>query len=192
MRAAVLRNVGDEKLEIRDDVELGPVGPGQVKVKIHATGVCHSDVSGMNGTIPQPAPFVPGHEGAGVVTEVGDGVTDVAVGDHVIVVWSPPRGQCRFCIDRRQPNLCPNSRFTATGPGDFLQGASPVFGVAGAGAFGEGRLVPSQGVGRIDGGGPMGIASLGGCGVMPGVGAAINAAKVRPGSSVVVIGCGGV
>ena len=59
MRAAVLRNTGDEKLEIHDDVELGPVGPGEVKVKIHATGVCHSDVSGMNGTIPQPVPFVP-------------------------------------------------------------------------------------------------------------------------------------
>jgi len=192
MRAAVLRNTGDEKLEIRDDIELGELGAGQVKVKIHATGVCHSDVSGMNGTIPQPAPFVPGHEGAGVVTEVGDGVTDVSVGDHVIVVWSPPCGQCRFCIDRRQPNLCPNIQFTAMGAPHFLQGDSPVFGFAGAGTFAEELILPSQGVVKIDDDVPMEIASLVGCGVMTGVGAAINTAKVSPGSSVVVIGCGGV
>jgi S-(hydroxymethyl)glutathione dehydrogenase / alcohol dehydrogenase len=80
MRAAVLRNIGDDKLEVRDDLTLTPVGPGEVKVKIHATGVCHSDVSGMNGTIPQPSPFVPGHEGAGVVAEVGEGVTSSSPG----------------------------------------------------------------------------------------------------------------
>src|SRR5690606_29561507 len=192
MRAAVLRNVGDEKLEIRDDVELGPVGPGQVKVRIHATGVCHSDVSGMNGTIPQPAPFVPGHEGAGVVAEVGEGVTSVEPGDHVIIAWSAPCGACRFCIDRKQPNLCVNIQFANAGAAHFRQGDSPIFGMAGTGTWAEELIVPHQAAIKIDPDTPHEIASLVGCGVMTGVGAALNTAKVVPGSSVVVLGCGGV
>ncbi|MGH9084737.1 MAG: alcohol dehydrogenase catalytic domain-containing protein, partial [Acidimicrobiales bacterium] len=83
MRAALLRNIGDEALEIRDDIELVDVGAGEVRVKIEATGVCHSDLSVMNGTIPQPPPCVLGHEGAGIVAEVGEGVTSVKTGDHV-------------------------------------------------------------------------------------------------------------
>ena len=102
MRAAVLRNTGDEKLEIRDDVELGPVGPGQVKVAVHATGVCHSDVSAMNGTIPQPPPFVPGHEGAvlaaaGGTSRVAAAPADVVVGDAFgsrSVPWYPASHGC--------------------------------------------------------------------------------------------------
>lgn len=192
MRAAVLRNTGDDKLEIRDDVELGPVGPGEVKVKIHATGVCHSDVSGMNGTIPQPAPFVPGHEGAGVVAEVGEGVTSVAPGDHVIIAWSAPCGTCKFCVDRKQPNLCINIQFAAGATIHFQQGGSPLFGFAGVGTWAEELIVPQQGVVKIDPDTPHEIASLVGCGVMTGVGAALNTAQVTPGSSVVVFGCGGV
>jgi S-(hydroxymethyl)glutathione dehydrogenase/alcohol dehydrogenase len=192
MRAAVLRNTGDEKLEIRDDIELGPVGPGEVKVKIHATGVCHSDVSGMNGTIPQPAPFVPGHEGAGVVSEVGEGVTSVQAGDHVIIAWSAPCGSCKFCIDRKQPNLCMNIQFAAAGTPHFTQDGAPLFGFAGSGTWAEEMIMPQQGVVKIDPGTPHEIASLVGCGVMTGVGAALNTAKVVPGSSVVVFGCGGV
>jgi S-(hydroxymethyl)glutathione dehydrogenase / alcohol dehydrogenase len=192
MRAAVLRNTGDEKLEIRDDIELGPVGPGEVKVRIHATGVCHSDVSGMNGTIPQPAPFVPGHEGAGVVSEVGEGVTSVAPGDHIIVAWSAPCGTCKFCVDRKQPNLCINIQFAAGATPHFLQDGSSIFGFAGVGTWAEELILPQQGVVKIDPATPHEIASLVGCGVMTGVGAALNTAKVTPGSSVVVFGCGGV
>jgi S-(hydroxymethyl)glutathione dehydrogenase/alcohol dehydrogenase len=192
MRAAVLRNTGDDKLEIRDDIELGPVGPGEVKVKIHATGVCHSDVSGMNGTIPQPAPFVPGHEGAGVVAEVGEGVTGVQPGDHVIIAWSAPCGSCRFCIDRKQPNLCMNIQFAASATPHFTQAGSPIFGFAGSGTWAEEMIMPEQGVVKIDPETPHEIASLVGCGVMTGVGAALNTAEVTPGSSVVVFGCGGV
>ncbi len=192
MRAAVLRTTGDDKLEIRDDIELGPVGPGEVKVKIHATGVCHSDVSGMNGTIPQPAPFVPGHEGAGVVSEVGEGVTSSQVGDHVIIAWSAPCGTCKFCIDRKQPNLCLNIQFGPAAMPHFTQDGAPVAGFAGAGTWAEELIVPQQGVVKIDDDVPHEIASLVGCGVMTGVGAAINTAKVSPGSSVVVFGCGGV
>jgi S-(hydroxymethyl)glutathione dehydrogenase/alcohol dehydrogenase len=192
MRAAVLRTTGDDKLEIRDDIELGPVGPGEVKVKIHATGVCHSDVSGMNGTIPQPAPFVPGHEGAGVVTEVGEGVSSVQVGDHVIIAWSAPCGSCKFCIDRKQPNLCMNVQMAAFGAVHFTQAGAPIFGFAGSGTWAEEMIMPQQGVVKIDPDTPHEIASLVGCGVMTGVGAALNTAQVTPGSSVVVFGCGGV
>jgi S-(hydroxymethyl)glutathione dehydrogenase/alcohol dehydrogenase len=192
MRAAVLRNTGDEKLEIRDDVELAPLGPGQVKVKIHATGVCHSDVSGMNGTIPQPAPFVPGHEGAGVVSEVGEGVTSVQAGDHIIVAWSAPCGECKFCIDRKQPNLCVNIQFGPNAGPHFVLDGAPLAGFAGSGTWAEEMILPSQGVVKIDPETPHEIASLVGCGVMTGVGAALNTAKVSPGSSVVVFGCGGV
>ncbi|HEY8526160.1 MAG TPA: Zn-dependent alcohol dehydrogenase [Acidimicrobiales bacterium] len=192
MRAAVLRNTGDDKLEVRDDVGLSDVGPGQVKVDIQATGVCHSDLSAMTGVIPQPAPFVPGHEGAGIVREVGEGVTSVAPGDHVIVCWSPPCGHCAFCIDRKQPNLCSNMQMATMGVTNFSLEGTPVFGMAGTGTFAESVLLAEEGVVKIDPDVPFEIASLVGCGVMTGVGAALNTAKVTPGSSVVVFGCGGV
>jgi S-(hydroxymethyl)glutathione dehydrogenase/alcohol dehydrogenase len=192
MRAAVLRNTGDEKLEIRDDVELAPIGPNDVKVKIEATGVCHSDVSGMNGTIPQPAPFVPGHEGAGVVAEVGENVTNVAPGDHVIIAWSAPCGSCKYCVDRKQPNLCFNVQMVASMTPRFVLDGGPLVGFAGCGTWSEHMVMPQQGVVKIDPETPHEIASLVGCGVMTGVGAALNTAKVTPGSSVVVFGCGGV
>jgi S-(hydroxymethyl)glutathione dehydrogenase/alcohol dehydrogenase len=192
MRAAVLRNTGDEQLEVRDDVELVDVGPGQVKVKIEATGVCHSDVSAMSGLIPQPAPFVPGHEGAGIVTEVGAGVTNVKEGDHVIVAWSPPCGNCNFCVKHHQPHLCINIQFAMGATPSFRISGDPVFGMAGTGTFAEELLLPHQAAVAIDKDVPFEIASLVGCGVMTGVGAALNTAKVTPGSSVVVFGCGGV
>jgi S-(hydroxymethyl)glutathione dehydrogenase / alcohol dehydrogenase len=192
MRAAVLRNTGDDKLEIRDDLTLDEVGPGQVKVKIEATGVCHSDVSAMSGLIPQPVPFVPGHEGAGVVTEVGEGVTTVAPGDHVIVAWSPPCGTCKYCLQYKQPNLCVNILFAIGAQAHFHVEGAPVFGMAGNGTFAEELILPQEGAIKIDDDVPFDIASLVGCGVMTGVGAALNTAKVVPGSSVVVIGCGGV
>jgi S-(hydroxymethyl)glutathione dehydrogenase/alcohol dehydrogenase len=192
MRAAVLRNTGDEKLEIRDDVGTAPVGPGQVKVKIEATGVCHSDVSAMSGVIPQPAPFIPGHEGAGVITEVGDGVTTVKEGDHVIVAWSAPCGTCNFCIKHKQPNLCSTVQMKSMMVPTFTLDGAPAFGMAGAGTFAEELILPYEGAIKIDDDVPFEIASLVGCGVMTGVGAALNTAKVRPGSSVVVFGCGGV
>ena len=96
VRAAVLRNTGDDKLEVRDDVEVAPLSAGHVKVDIKATGVCHSDISAMSGIIPQPAPFVPGHEGAGIVAEVGEGVTSVSPGDHSSSRASPRESEaCR-------------------------------------------------------------------------------------------------
>ncbi len=191
MRAAVLRNTGDDAVEVLDNVELEETGPGLVRVAIRATGVCHSDLSAMNGTIPQPAPCVLGHEGAGEVVEVGPGVTNVAVGDHVIVVWVPPCGECRYCLTG-QANLCSAIMMTAGFMPRFKLDGAPVFGMAGTGTFAEEVVLPSQSVVKVDNDVPYEIASLIGCGVMTGVGAAINAAKVRPGSSVAVFGCGGV
>ncbi len=188
MRAAVLLNTGDEKLEIVDDLEVLPPGPGEVTVKIEATGVCHSDLHAMNGSLPQPAPFVPGHEGAGIITEVGDGVTGLAVGDHVIVAWSPPCGKCNNCVERKSPHLCVMIQFAIAGTPKFTRNGEPVFGMAGTGTFAEYLTLPQEAAIKIDDDIPFEIASL----ISTGVGAAINTAKVNPGSSVVVFGCGGV
>lgn len=192
MRAAVLLNTGDEKLEIVDDLEALPPGPGEVTVKIEATGVCHSDLHAMNGSLPQPVPFVPGHEGAGIISEVGEGVTGLAVGDHVIVAWSPPCGTCNNCVERKSPHLCVMIQFAIAGTPKFTRNGEPVFGMAGTGTFAEYLTLPQEAAIKIDDDIPFEIASLIGCGVSTGVGAAINTAKVKPGSSVVVFGCGGV
>ncbi len=192
MRAAVLLTTGDEKLVIVDDIEVLPPGPTDVTIKIEATGVCHSDLHAMNGDLPQGAPFVPGHEGAGVITEVGSAVTDLAVGDHVIVAWSPPCGKCNNCVERKQPHLCVMIQFAIAGSPKFKRGDEDVYGMAGTGTFAEYLTVPQEAAIKIDDDVPFEIASLIGCGVSTGVGAAINTAKVKPGSSVVVFGCGGV
>jgi S-(hydroxymethyl)glutathione dehydrogenase/alcohol dehydrogenase len=192
MRAALLHNTGDEKLEIVDDVEVDEPNAGEVTIKIEATGVCHSDLHAMQGSLPQPAPFVPGHEGAGVISAVGDGVTDLAVGDHVVVAWSPPCGKCNNCVERKSPHLCVMIQFAIAGTPRFTRNGEPVFGMAGTGTFAEYLTVPQEAAVKIDDDIPFEIASLIGCGVSTGVGAAINTAKVTPGSKVVVFGCGGV
>ncbi|MEO6987234.1 MAG: Zn-dependent alcohol dehydrogenase [Aquihabitans sp.] len=192
MRAAVLLNTGDEELVLVDDIEVLPPGPTDVTIKIEATGVCHSDLHAMNGSLPQGAPFVPGHEGAGIISEVGSDVTDLAVGDHVIVAWSPPCGKCQSCIERKQPHLCVMIQFAIAGLPRFKRGDEDIFGMAGTGTFAEYMTVPQEAAIKIDDDVPFDIASLIGCGVSTGVGAVINTAKVEPGSSVVVFGCGGV
>ncbi|MCU1499506.1 MAG: Alcohol dehydrogenase GroES domain protein [Acidimicrobiales bacterium] len=192
MRAAVLLETGDEKLVLVDDIEVIPPGPTDVTIKIEATGVCHSDLHAMNGSLPQGAPFVPGHEGAGIISEVGSAVTELAVGDHVIVAWSPPCGKCNNCVERKQPHLCVMIQFAIAGSPKFKRGDEDVFGMAGTGTFAEYLTVPQEAAIKIDDDIPFEIASLIGCGVSTGVGAAINTAKVKPGSNVVVFGCGGV
>jgi len=192
MRAAVLRNVGDTTLEVCDDVELIDPEPNDVVVDITHTGVCHSDLSVMNGTIPQTVPLVLGHEGAGIVAEVGDAVTSVSPGDHVIAVWSPPCGTCVYCLRHKSPNLCVDLQFGIMLRRQFRQGDVEVASMCGVGTWAERTLVPEQAVVRIDASIPLDTAALVGCGVMTGVGAALNTAKVAPGSSVVVFGVGGV
>jgi S-(hydroxymethyl)glutathione dehydrogenase / alcohol dehydrogenase len=191
MRAAVLHAPGDPALEVRDDVATTDVAPGTVRVKIKATGVCHSDLSAMLGNLPQPSPLVPGHEGAGEVVEVGDGVTSVAPGDHVIICWVPPCGTCSYCIGG-QPNLCMTGTIDSFVNPRFLVGDKPFYGMSGTGTFAEELVVLASAAQKIPNDVPFDIASLIGCGVTTGVGAAINTAKVRPGSSVVVFGAGGV
>jgi S-(hydroxymethyl)glutathione dehydrogenase / alcohol dehydrogenase len=146
----------------------------------------------MNGDLPQGVPFVPGHEGAGVISAVGEAVTDLAVGDHVIVAWSPPCGKCNACVERKQPHLCFMIQFAIAGTHRFTQGDEQLYGMAGFGTFAEYLTVPQEGAIKIPDDIPFDVASLIGCGVSTGVGAAINTAKVTPGSSVVVFGCGGV
>lgn len=192
MHAAILRATGDINLDVVDDCELRDVGPGDVKIKVTHSGVCHSDLSAMNGTIPQPPPAVLGHEGAGIVTEVGPGVTSVAPGDHVIISWSPPCGKCKYCVNFKQPNLCFNIMMVMGGNPQFRQGGNVIGAMAGAGTFAEYTMVPEQGAVKIDNDIPLEVAALIGCGVMTGAGAAINTAKVTPGSSVIVFGAGGV
>lgn len=192
MRAAILHNTGDEKLEVIDDLEVAAPGPGHVTIKIEATGVCHSDLHAMEGSLPQPAPFIPGHEGAGTIEAVGDGVEDLAIGDHVVVAWSPPCGRCNNCVERKSPHLCVMIQFAIAGVPQFKRNGEDVYGMAGTGTFAERLTVPQEAAIKIDDDIPFEIASLIGCGVSTGVGAAINTAKVKPGSSVVVFGCGGV
>jgi len=191
MRAAVLHQIGDTKLEVRSDVGTVDVGPGLVRVKIRATGVCHSDISAMRGILPQNAPAVLGHEGAGEVVEVGEGVTHVAPGDHVVICWVPPCGVCHFCIGG-QANLCLVGTMDSFMNGRFVVNGVTHFGMAGTGTFAEELVVLASAAQKISADVPWDVASLIGCGVMTGVGAAINTAKVVPGSSVVVFGAGGV
>jgi S-(hydroxymethyl)glutathione dehydrogenase/alcohol dehydrogenase len=191
-RAAVLHAVGDEELDLRDDVSAIDPGPGQVKVRIRATGVCHSDLSTMSGVLPTAAPTVMGHEGAGIVADVGEGVTGIAPGDHVVVNWTPDCGECADCL-RGQPYLC--MTFLAQSfsePGFRFGDGTPAFGMAGTGTWAEEVVLPRRGVVKVAEDVPFEYAALLGCGIPTGVGAVFNTARVTPGSTVAVVGAGGV
>ncbi|MFF4418447.1 alcohol dehydrogenase catalytic domain-containing protein [Streptosporangium sp. NPDC001559] len=192
MRGALLHAVGDDRLDIRDDLTLAPVGPADVRIRIRATGVCHSDLSAISGVLPMPLPVVLGHEGAGVVVETGERVTSVSPGDHVVVNWTPACDTCSNCL-AGQPFLCMKYMKDAFVNARFrYDGGTPAYGMAGCGTWAEEIVVPWQGAVRIDPELPFEIAALIGCGVTTGVGAALNTARVRPGSTVAVVGCGGV
>jgi S-(hydroxymethyl)glutathione dehydrogenase/alcohol dehydrogenase len=186
----------DQPLEIRDDIEVAAPKAGELKVRIAASGVCHSDLSVQNGTIPLPPPIVLGHEGAGVVEEVGEGVTGFEVGDHVVLTFVPECGECFFC-QRDQGFMCEKS--SALNMGGMLDGTkrltsggNPLSVMAGCGTFSEVTVVPSISAVKIDKDVPLKIAALLGCGVQTGVGAAMNTASIRKGDTVAVVGCGGV
>jgi Zn-dependent alcohol dehydrogenase len=191
-RAAIMHAVGDEELDLRDDVTTVDPGPTEVRVKIRATGVCHSDLSVMTGVLPMSTPTVVGHEGAGEIIEVGDHVTSVQPGDHVIVNWTPDCGTCAECL-RGEPYLCMAFLSDAFGNPRFrIGGDTPAFGFAGVGTWAEEIVLPYQAVIKIDADVPFEYAALLGCGIPTGVGAVFNTAKVRPGSTVAVVGAGGV
>jgi NDMA-dependent alcohol dehydrogenase len=186
----------DQPLEIRDDIEVAAPKAGELRVRIAASGVCHSDLSVQNGTIPLPPPIVLGHEGAGVVEEVGEGVEGFEVGDHVVLTFVPECGECFFC-KRDQGFMCEKS--AALNMGGMLDGTkrltsggNPLSVMAGCGTFSEVTVVPSISAVKIDKDVPLKIAALLGCGVQTGVGAAMNTASIRKGDTVAVIGCGGV
>jgi NDMA-dependent alcohol dehydrogenase len=188
----------NQPLEVRDDVEIESPRPGEIKLRMGASGVCHSDLSIQNGTLyGGPAPLVCGHEGAGVVEEVGDGVTDLQPGDHIVVSWVPQCGQCFFCL-HGQPNLC-EAGATATMAGSLLDGSTrltsrgaPLYQMAATGTFSEYAIIPAISAVKIETDIDLKVAALIGCGVLTGVGAAMNTASIAKGDTVAVIGCGGV
>lgn len=189
VRAAVLPAAGSS-LEVRE-IHLPEPGPGQVRVRLAAAGVCHSDLSLSNGTLPQPMPVVLGHEGAGVVVSVGEGVDSVAPGDHVLLNWSPACGTCSFC-GRGEPYLCVHGADAAGRPYAELPDGTPLYAGLGTAAFAEETLVPAAGVVPLPADLPLDDAALLGCAALTGYGAVFNEARVRQGESVVVFGLGGV
>src|SRR6266581_627582 len=170
---------------------------GEVLVRIAASGVCQSDLHVVHGTQTTPLPVVLGHEGAGTVEAVGPNVTRVKVGNHVVLSWLPYCGQCVYCLSGH-PNLC-SVAYAALAKGTLLDGTSrlsrsgkPIYHYSFISSFAEYAVVPEAGCVIIRPDIPLDKAALVGCAVMTGVGAAINTAQVRPGSSVAVIGAGGV
>ena len=186
MKAAVLKEA--KQPLVIEEVTLEDPGPGQVLVKTAASGVCHSDLHFIDGLWPAPTPAILGHEAAGVVEEIGPGVTYVEPGDHVVLVFIPFCGTCRYCTTGR-PNLCQQggSQRPTLHIGDKV--VPPFLSMS---SFAEYMVVQEGGLVKIRKDAPLESASLVGCGVMTGVGAAINTAKVQPGSSCAVIGTGGV
>jgi S-(hydroxymethyl)glutathione dehydrogenase/alcohol dehydrogenase len=179
------------ELEVRGDVTVRPPAEREVMVRIMKAGLCHSDVSVLDGTIPFPAPAVLGHEGAGIVEEVGPGVTSVAPGDHVVLTTLGNCGQCDAC-DRGLPTRCRRSVGGGVGLGRFKVGDADAFQFANSGVFSESTVVFETQCVVIDPDVPLESACLIGCAVLTGAGAVFNRAKVRPGETVVVIGAGGI
>jgi len=196
MNAAVCTAI-NQPLEMLD-LDIDDPHPGEVKVRLSASGVCHSDLSIQNGTVTMgPLPLVLGHEGAGVVTAVGHGVSDLVVGDHVVISWVPQCRQCFYCR-RNEGHLC-ESGLAGMMTGGLPDGTTrlsrrgkPVFQMTCAGTFGEEAIIPAAGAVKVPSDIPLASAALLGCAVLTGVGAALRTAPVRPGDRVVVIGCGGV
>ncbi|HYX83740.1 MAG TPA: alcohol dehydrogenase catalytic domain-containing protein [Gaiellales bacterium] len=193
MRAAILFEIGDP-LRV-ENVEVDPPGPGEVAVRMAASGVCHSDLHVVDGIHDAPRPVILGHEGAGVVEEVGPGVSGLTPGDHVILSWLPHCGRCRFCVSGR-PNICENLAWSDAGlmmdgTTRFHRGGERIHHFT-TSSFAERSVVPAQTAVRIDSDLPLTEMALMGCAVMTAVGAVVNTARVRPGDTVAVVGCGGV
>lgn len=188
VRGAVFVGQGDEMPV--EELELADPGVGEVLVRYGASGLCHSDLSVLNGTLPIPGPSILGHEGAGTVEAVGPGVTKVQPGDTVVVSFIPACGQCWHCV-RGEGQLCEVGffappRFTRS-DGALLAGA-----LGGCATFADSTVISERSVVKVATDVPMDQLALIGCGVTTGVGAVLNTARVEPGSTVAIIGCGGV
>jgi alcohol dehydrogenase len=204
MKAAVLRQTDapqpfaqSKPLSI-EEIELDPPGPNEVMVKVRGAGLCHSDLSVINGSRPRPVPLVMGHEGAGEVVEIGAAISDIVVGDHIVFQFSPSCGRCRRCLEGR-PQVCEVAA-VAKSNGDLMGGGRRLRdadGVrvahhTGVSCFAEYAVADRGSVVVIDKDLPMDEAAIFGCAVMTGVGAVINTARILPGDTVAVIGLGGV
>src|SRR6478752_4730948 len=181
-------------------VELDLDGPkaGEVLVEIKATGVCHTDAYTLDGLDSEGIfPSILGHEGAGVVVEVGAGVTSVAVGDHVIPLYTPECKKCKFCLSGKT-NLCQAIRATQgkglmpDGTSRFSKDGKPIFHYMGTSTFSEYTVLPEIALAKINKAAPLDKVCLLGCGITTGIGAVLNTAKVEPGSTVAVFGLGGI
>ena len=204
VRAAVLNAMGAERPYAKskplsiEEVELKAPGPGEILVRMGAAGLCHSDLSVINGDRPRPTPMALGHEAAGVVEALGAGVDDLKKGDHVVLVFVPSCGHCAPCAEGR-PALCEPGAVANTA-GTLLSGerrifrtdGKPVHHHMGCSAFAEAAVVSRRSAVKIDPELPLDEAALFGCAVLTGVGAVVNTAQVRAGSTVTVIGLGGV
>jgi alcohol dehydrogenase len=195
IRAAVLERTG-ASLRV-EELELAPPGPGEVLVRLRASGICHSDQNAIDGVAATPCPAVLGHEGAGVVEALGPGVRRVKIGDHVALSWAPSCGECAECL-RELPQLC-STAWPAMGAGMLLDGTSRlsrdgalVHHYSFISSFAEACVVPERSCVPIPREVPFDVAGLVGCAVTTGVGAVWRTAGVRPGERVAVIGCGGV
>jgi S-(hydroxymethyl)glutathione dehydrogenase/alcohol dehydrogenase len=189
MRAAIF--VGqDQPLEVED---VTPTAPGARDVVVHvdASGVCHSDLSVMNGSLPMPPPCILGHEGTGTVESVGKDVTRVKPGDRVIASFTPACGVCWYCL-HDQSNLCEHMGAVSMVPKATRADGSSAIAMTGLGTFSDMMTVDESAVVKVETDLPAEQLALIGCGVTTGVGAALNTARIEPGSSVAVIGCGGV
>ena len=180
-----------------EEIDLAPPGPGEILVRIGAAGLCHSDLSVIKGHRPRPMPMALGHEAAGIVEQLGEGVIDLQRGDHVVLVFVPSCGHCEPCAEGR-PALCEPGA-AANGAGTLLSGArrlsrngQPIHHHLGCSVFAEYATVSRRSAVRIDRDLPFDEAALFGCAVLTGVGAVVNTAQVRAGSSVAIIGLGGV
>ena len=196
VKAAVF--VGPEQpLEIRELQISSRPGPREVLVKLAASGVCHSDLHALDGDWETPAPLVLGHEGAGVVIAVGSEVDDLVEGDHVILSWTPSCQRCEFCVSGN-PVLCELANETAynhvffDGKTRLNDGKTDVKSFLAVGSFGDHAMVPASAAIKIRKDAPLAQAALVGCAVTTGIGAVTNTAQVEPGSTVLVIGGGGV
>ncbi len=203
IKAAVLDHMGaslpyaQSKPLTVTQIDLAPPGRDEVLVKIVAAGLCHSDLSVINGDRPRPVPMALGHEAAGIVEALGEGVSDLQRGDHVVVVFVPSCGHCAPCAEGR-PALCEPGA-AANGAGTLLSGArrlsregGPINHHLGCSVFAEYATVSRHSLVKIDPEVPLDEAALFGCAVLTGVGAVVNTAQVRVGASVAIIGLGGV
>lgn len=195
-RAAVAWAAG-EPLKI-EEVDLAPPQKGEVLVRIVATGVCHTDAYTLSGDDPEGLfPAILGHEGAGIVEAIGEGVTLVEVGDHVIPLYTPECGKCAYCLSGKT-NLCQAIRSTQgkgvmpDGTSRFSINGQPIYHYMGTSTFAEHTVIPEIALAKIPKDAPLEKVCLLGCGVTTGMGAVTNAAKVQPGDTVAVFGLGGI